>query len=112
MRDSINIGKVKSYSDEDNVQIHLEEKNSYSRPRGSNIYLGSHAGVENEGFCLIRNPDELTNSMRAKYIFDFYLQIDIACINGNFLQPDDFCPYQIDTQDMNVIKPEFEKEIE
>ena len=60
----------------------------------------------------MRDPNDLSNSMRAKYIFDFYLQIDIACINGNFLQPDDFCPYEINTIDMNVIKPELEKEIE
>ena len=43
MRDTINIKKLRSYADEDNMQIHLEEKNSYSRPRGSNIYLGSCA---------------------------------------------------------------------
>ena len=83
-----------------------------TRSRGTNIYQGSNCVSSGDIFGEIRDPNDISNSFRAKYIFDFYLQLDIACINGNFLAPEDYCPYQIETIDMNIIKPEFEKEIE
>lgn len=48
--------------------------------------------IESKGgpdFGSSRDDYVVNNSMRAKYLFDFYLQMDIACINGNFLAPDD-----------------------
>jgi len=42
-------------------------------------------------------------SIKKRQIFDYYLQLDIACISGSYFTVEEQVPYQIRTQDGDVV---------
>ena len=51
----------------------------------------------------VRNFQEHELSIKKRQIFDYYLQLDIACISGSDFTVEEQVPYQIRTQDGDVV---------
>jgi len=92
LRDLVNIGKLRSYSDQQALVGSLDPQ--HLARQGATAAERSTSMLQGLGNATVEDKNNLPISLQTQYLFDYYLQLDLACVNGNFLAPEDSSRYK------------------